>query len=582
MNLKNDELKILKKIYEGGDLQYTDLSDYVDEPGDFQQRMTEYIIFDSQGMNVDLHLTAEGKELVEEETDVKPKKKTITEVEEEKIMELLKDPKLIQRIKRKLDEWIIGENINKVFVYLVGLSSQTASPISLIVTGDYSAGKSYLVKNVLKLFEWKRDYFDATRGTDNVLDRIGQENSIDLNNKIIYLAEFQGDNQFMEHMKLGLSEGELTLWSTKKDEDGNFVPEMIRTEMNVSFITTHLNLNMAEDMLSRTFITSCDLSEEQTGRILEFQTLEAILGEDVMDGDDGETRKYRKMIEYLEPQPVSVPFAKSLKKVMPKGKIRVRRDFKKLINLIQVSAFLHQYQRPTIEVKGKERLVATIHDLMITSYIMEKCMGETILNVANYELKFYNKIKDVVDEDEDVTIADLADVTDKSPNTIYPYMRDLDSAGLVKMKKKPGEGNTNFYEIKEKTSTFQDLFEDFHKQINEDFTRERLENVMNKVGVEDIDFDSLYDEIKGYTELEFIENKEEEQTRDKLTLQAMDDKEKGMEPQTDIEELDNPREEYCAIGNHKTQVKYKVYDEEYDEEIYVCDAHIEEARGTYE
>ena len=87
-----------------------------------------------------------------------------------------------------------------------------------------------------------------------------------------------------------------------------------------------------------------DESEEQTRRIHERQRLmRTERGLQLRQEADAIARRHWNAQRLLEPLPVVIPYADQL--TFPTAWMRTRRDHARFLNLIEVSAFLHQYQR---------------------------------------------------------------------------------------------------------------------------------------------------------------------------------------------------------------------------------------------
>ena len=69
-----------------------------------------------------------------------------------KVQELLRDPGLLYHVKRVLDRVIVGEDENKLLLFLAMVSAKMGDPLHVRVVSDKpGAGKSHLILNVAKL-----------------------------------------------------------------------------------------------------------------------------------------------------------------------------------------------------------------------------------------------------------------------------------------------------------------------------------------------------------------------------------------------------------------------------------------------
>jgi len=96
------------------------------------------------------------EELQEEQirAALEPKEKTIAigDAEREAALELLKDPKLLDRVVGDLEACgLVGEETNKLTAYLAATSRKLAEPLAVLIQSSSAAGKSALMNAVLQL-----------------------------------------------------------------------------------------------------------------------------------------------------------------------------------------------------------------------------------------------------------------------------------------------------------------------------------------------------------------------------------------------------------------------------------------------
>ena len=79
--------------------------------------------------------------------------------------ELLKDPKLLWRIKQDMDRIIKGEDENKLLTWLLELSARTKDYTFLDILGESAVGKTTLIRETLRYIpdQWYRKVGRMTR-----------------------------------------------------------------------------------------------------------------------------------------------------------------------------------------------------------------------------------------------------------------------------------------------------------------------------------------------------------------------------------------------------------------------------------
>ena len=139
---------------------------------------------------------------------------TITDAERAEAMELLRDPRLLERIVEDFARCgVVGEETNKLVSYLGVVSRHLESPLAVIVQSSSAAGKSSLMEAVLAFLpEEQRVQYSAMTGQS--LFYMGET---DLKHKVLAIVEEEGAHSASYALKLLQSEGVLTIASTGKD-----------------------------------------------------------------------------------------------------------------------------------------------------------------------------------------------------------------------------------------------------------------------------------------------------------------------------------------------------------------------------
>ena len=79
--------------------------------------------------------------------------KVTSEVEKEESLNLLSNPSLLEKFLDDTENLgCVGEDENKVLIYMALTSRKLEDPINLNVKGESSTGKSFVVKNVAQFF----------------------------------------------------------------------------------------------------------------------------------------------------------------------------------------------------------------------------------------------------------------------------------------------------------------------------------------------------------------------------------------------------------------------------------------------
>jgi DNA primase len=316
---------------------------------------------------------------IEAALKVEPAVPAMTETQREQALELLRDPKLLDRILADFDTCgLVGERTNKLIGYLAAVSRKLDRPLAVVVQSSSAAGKSSLMDALLAFVpEEERIKYSAMTGQS--LFYMGETN---LKHKILAIVEGEGVRSASYALKLLQSEGELTIASTGKDpQTGNLVTQEYHVEGPVMILLTTTAIEIDEELLNRCLVLSVDESREQTEAIHRLQRERRTLT-GLVNGE----RKQRILIQHrhaqrlLRPLKVLNPYADQL--TFLSDKTRTRRDHEKYLTLIDTIALLHQYQRVlrTAQENGAtiEYIEATREDIAQANALAHEVLGRSL------------------------------------------------------------------------------------------------------------------------------------------------------------------------------------------------------------
>jgi len=291
-----------------------------------------------------------------------PAKKTptMTDVQRDAAMALLRAPDLLDRVLADLKQLgVVGERDNLLLAYLAAVSRVLPQPLAVMVQSSSAAGKSSLVNAVLSLVpDEDRVVYSAMTGQS--LYYMG---SADLRHKVLCVAEDRGIDRAAYALKILQSEGRLTIASTGKDPgSGRLVSQEYTVEGPIAIMMTTTSIDLDDELLSRCLVLTVDESPEQTRQIharqLRAQTL---LGLEEHAGRDALLRLHHDAQRLLRPMRVLNPHTDALGSA--DLRVRARRDFRKLLGVVEVIAVLHQHQRErkTLEIGGEVIEAVEVH-----------------------------------------------------------------------------------------------------------------------------------------------------------------------------------------------------------------------------
>jgi DNA primase len=318
-------------------------------------------------------------ERIQEALKPKSREVTLSEAERAAALELLAEPKLLDRILADFEACgVVGEETNKLVGYLAAVSRKLEEPLAVIIQSSSAAGKSALMEAILA-FMPEEDRVKYSAMTGQSLFYMGES---DLAHKILAIVEEQGAEKATYALKLLQSEGELTIASTGKDPaTGRLVTQEYRVEGPVMIFLTTTAIEIDEELLNRCLVLTVDEDREQTRAIhrlqREKQTLEGLLAR---QAQPALLKIHRDAQRLLKPILVANPYARHL--TFLDDRTRTRRDHVKYLTLIRAIALLHQYQRP---IKTATRgglavpyIEVTLDDIATANNLAHQVLGRSL------------------------------------------------------------------------------------------------------------------------------------------------------------------------------------------------------------
>lgn len=336
-------------------------------------------LYQKQIKNLRRQITKEKQEAEKEKPRELTPLEKMTEEEKEEAMRLLKNPQLLDIFLHDIEKLgCVGEEENKLLVGLALTSRKLNDPISLIVKGESSAGKNYLVKSVAQLFP-DEDVEERTRLTSHAL--FYKEKDA-LKHKALIVYERHGSEESDYSIRSLQSEKKLIMEAPVKDEKtGKIKSEKYEVEGPVCFIETTTRPHIHAENETRCFDVFVDESKEQTKKIFSVQDNRYLPHVEMShEAQVSIARKHKNAQRMLKSIPVVIHYIKHIH--FPVEPLRVRRDRGRFLSMIEASAFWHQEQRERKMIGGKEYVVADFSDYTIAYRLASKVLAQALKEVT--------------------------------------------------------------------------------------------------------------------------------------------------------------------------------------------------------
>ena len=321
----------------------------------------------------------------------------MTDEEREEALAFLRDPNLLQRIVDDLTTMgYVGEDVNKVVTYLIATSRKLPTPMGAVVKGQSAAGKSDLIKRVLKLMP-PEEVKDLSRVTTQAMFYYAPDA---LKHKFVVIMERAGSEGADYAIRTMQSEQMLSVSApVKNPQTGQMETKEFTVEGPIAYMESTTEPRIHAENATRMFELYVNESRAQTKRIHDAQrearTKAGITAEDKRESV---ARLHHNAQRLLQKCRVVIDYAPLL--TFPDDQIRSRRDNARLLDLIESVAFLHQYQRES-EPSGANPEVQVIHasreDYKIVYALAEGVLAQTLDELPKFTRELLIEIKAMVE-----------------------------------------------------------------------------------------------------------------------------------------------------------------------------------------
>jgi len=372
---------------------------------------------------------------------VSPQPEPMSEAERREALAFLKRPDLLDEISRDIDALgYVGEDTNKRLVYLVAVSRKLDDPLSAIVMSQSGAGKSGLTEVIEKLTP-AEDMVLLTRLTPQSLYYV--EPGF-LDRKLIVVEERSGSVEADYSIRVLQSRKKLIAAAPIKDPTtGNMRTKIFTVEARAAFIEATTAGSVNHENATRCFELSMDESPAQTQRIHERQRVMRMEeGLALRKQSESIARKHWNAQRLLEPLPVVIPFADRL--TFPSSWMRTRRDHARFLNLIEVSAFLHQHQRE----RRVGAIVASVADYATAYALAGEVLTETLGDLRKPLREALSRIQAMATAEGGVSRRDIREALALPDSTVRGWLAELVELEYLEMESsKGGKGNKALYRV---------------------------------------------------------------------------------------------------------------------------------------
>jgi DNA primase len=443
-------LRVTVKVTRGEALHVDTLDLYASRSrAEFARRVAKVFTVESSAVeSALLALLVEAEKAAETQDAEGEASPEMSETERAEALAFLRRKDLLDQAARDIDALgYVGEETNKRLLYLVAVSRKLEDSLSAIVLSQSGAGKSGLTEVIERLCP-PEDVVLLTRLTPQSL--YYTEPGF-LDRKLVIIEERYGSMEADYSIRVLQSRKKLIAAAPIKDpQTGNLRTRIFEVEARAAFIEATTASSVNHENATRCFELMMDESAEQTRRIHERQRLlRTEAGLRLRQEAEAICRRHWNAQRLLDPLPVVIPFADKLS--FPSSWMRTRRDHARFLNLIEVSAFLHQHQRE----RRDGAIVASLADYETAYGLATEVLRETLTDVKKPLREALGRLQGLAREKGGtVSRREVREALHVPDSTVRRWLQDLvdfEYLGLVQTDgEKGGQGKTVRYRLLER------------------------------------------------------------------------------------------------------------------------------------
>jgi transcription initiation factor IIE alpha subunit len=366
-------------------------------------------------------------------------------VEERKEAErFLSSGGLLQRTNEMIGKsGMIGEENNRLLMYLIFTSRKQAQPLHIVSLGASGTGKTHLQEKVGELIP-EEDRIEITTLSENAFYYFGQR---ELKNKLILIEDLDGAENVMYPLRELQSKKRISKTVAHKNTKGETKTMHLVVEGPVSVAGCTTKEYIYEDNANRSFLIYLDESEEQDQRIMDYQRRSSA-GKINKHEEEEAANLLQNCQRLLEPIKIVNPFAELLQ--IPKEVFKPRRTNNHYLQFIEAVTFYHQHQREqkADEETGELFIETTLEDVEEANKLLKQILLRKSDNLTGACRNHFEKLKLYLigAKQKKFTNREISQLFRIPITTVKRYHLDLMLSGYMKSEKQKGS-KSHFFEV---------------------------------------------------------------------------------------------------------------------------------------
>lgn len=363
-----------------------------------------------------------------ENTTQKVETKQLTEKEKNEALVLLQSDNLLTVTNELIGKsGIIGEETNRLIMYLIFSSRKREQPLHIISLGSSGTGKTHLQESIGNLIP-DEEKVEITTLSENAFYYFGQQ---ELKHKLILIEDLDGAESALYPIRELQSKKRISKTVAFKNTKGETKSQNITVEGPVCVAGCTTKETIYEDNANRSFLIYLDETSEQDAKIMNYQR--AVSAGQINYEEQHTSCELLKNSQYLlKPIKVINPYAQILE--LPNEVLKPRRTNAHYLQFIELITYYHQYQRELKydEQTGEEYIETTIEDIKNANELIKEVLirkADTLTGRSRNQLEAFKTI--LKNKTETFTNAQLRTTLRIAKSTAQYHLNTWLDAGLI-------------------------------------------------------------------------------------------------------------------------------------------------------
>jgi len=371
--------------------------------------------------------------LIEQQKPKKAENRLLPKAQEQKAIKFLQSENLLKKTNELIGKsGMIGEETNRLLMYLVFTSRLREQPLHIISLGASGTGKTYLQEKIAELIP-EEHKLEITALSENALYYFDRT---ELKHKLVLIEDLDGanDDKVLFAIRELQSKKRISKTIPIKDSKGNLKTITLQVEGPICLAGTTTREKLYEDNANRSLLIYLDNSKNHKEAIMSYQR--EISAGAINRKKEDEIKEFFKDIQsVLQPIKIRNPYATKL--IIPETVFKPLRTNTHYLNFIEVITFYKQYQRETkIDPQTNERYIeTTLEDIEEANWLLKEVLLAKSDELTKGCRDFFERLKHHLQQEDKQSFysQEVRLPLRISPNNLKYYLSILVRYHLVKI-----------------------------------------------------------------------------------------------------------------------------------------------------